>query len=725
MILTVLFLFCLFSERSVFAATVIGDNIITDGDIIINGQLQFANANDEFLVKTDPSGWASLVYFNDVLATSTTDHLPEGTLNLYYSDAAVDARISLQKGVAAGLATLDASSLVPVTQLPAGVANGLATLDASGKVPGTQLPALAITNVSVVADIAARDALTVETGDVAIVLDAGGGVGDSRTYIFDATTWQELLDPTNLYLSIGNNLSDLPSPALARGNLGLSNVENTALSSWPGSLNITTLGTITSAAGNVSLWTNDAGYLTSETDPVFSISSAAGIDAGDIADWHTAYGWGNHAAAGYLTAETDPSAVLNATFTANGDLLLGTGAGTYTNLAAGAANNGKVLTVLGGVPIWAAPGAAVETDPVAGAVNGIIKSDGAGAFSAVSDNSGNWNTAYGWGNHAVVGYLTAETDPSAVLKAIFTTNGDLLIGSGAGAYARLGVGSNGQCLISNGSAPVWGSCGSGILSSGTTADSTLRWNGSNWAENVNVLESAAGTLTIAAGQSYTGAGALTLSSGTGTAITITGNAASTWSTSTGNLTLQAGSGTVSLGTSTNLTANGALTVDSNTTSALNFGTGANGKIITIGNNTSGTRIILNGGALANGNGIKQNGRLTFSRATATADCGNANFSPTVTQILDAIITCTGSAVRTITLPTARGATGLIQGLPSAAVGDVFTIIFANGSGNRAITLAQTAGITFFGSTSVAASSSRQLYCRVTSVTAGSETATCY
>jgi hypothetical protein len=52
--------------------------------------------------------------------------------------------------------------------------------------------------------------------------------------------------------------------------------------------------------------------------------------------------------------------------------------------------------------------------------------------------------------------------------------------------------------------------------------------------------STAGTVTIAAGQSYTGTGALTVSSGAATALTITGNAASTWSTSTGNLTIQAG-----------------------------------------------------------------------------------------------------------------------------------------------------------------------------------------
>lgn len=71
-----------------------------------------------------------------------------------------------------------------------GSANGVASLDGSGKVPTAQLPALALTDVHVVADITARDALTVQEGDVAIVTDAGSG--DPASYIYDGTSWQEL-----------------------------------------------------------------------------------------------------------------------------------------------------------------------------------------------------------------------------------------------------------------------------------------------------------------------------------------------------------------------------------------------------------------------------------------------------------------------------------------------------------------------------------------------------
>jgi len=67
---------------------------------------------------------------------------------------------------------------------------------------------------------------------------------------------------------------------------------------------------LTGAPTNVSLFANDAGYLTSftETDQVFGASPANGITNTNIGNWNTAYVWGNHASAGYLTSftETDP-----------------------------------------------------------------------------------------------------------------------------------------------------------------------------------------------------------------------------------------------------------------------------------------------------------------------------------------------------------------------------------------------------------------------------------
>lgn len=49
---------------------------------------------------------------------------------------------------------------------------------------------------------------------------------------------------------------------------------------------LTNTPTIPTVPTNVSAFTNDAGYLTQETDPIFSSSVAAGITFGDVANWN-------------------------------------------------------------------------------------------------------------------------------------------------------------------------------------------------------------------------------------------------------------------------------------------------------------------------------------------------------------------------------------------------------------------------------------------------------
>jgi hypothetical protein len=88
--------------------------------------------------------------------------------------SAADARITAQKGVASGLATLGSDS----------------------KIPSSQLPAIALTDVHVVASEVAQLALTVEEGDIAVRTDI------EKTYIHNGGTagtmadWTEMLSPT-------------------------------------------------------------------------------------------------------------------------------------------------------------------------------------------------------------------------------------------------------------------------------------------------------------------------------------------------------------------------------------------------------------------------------------------------------------------------------------------------------------------------------------------------
>lgn len=101
-----------------------------------------------------------------------------------------------------------------------GVANGVAELDADGLVPASQIPNIAITSVNVVADEAARLALTAEPGDVAIQED------NDKTYILATapastnSNWKEIVAAG--YVTAVNSLTgniSLSTPAMTWANL--------------------------------------------------------------------------------------------------------------------------------------------------------------------------------------------------------------------------------------------------------------------------------------------------------------------------------------------------------------------------------------------------------------------------------------------------------------------------------------------------------------------------
>lgn len=137
--------------------------------------------------------------------------------------------------------------------------------------------------------------------------------GSEGMRVYTGTAWVAAYVSGTGTLSAANNLSDLASAALARANLGLSDVAATGSytdlldkpSLFSGSYtDLTNKPSIPAVPTNVSSFTNDAGYLTSftEADPVFNASPAKDITTTNISNWNTAYGWGNHASAGYLTS---------------------------------------------------------------------------------------------------------------------------------------------------------------------------------------------------------------------------------------------------------------------------------------------------------------------------------------------------------------------------------------------------------------------------------------
>lgn len=117
--------------------------------------------------------------------------LTSGDITKTYDDVVGSLTLAVDKngGDAATLDGLDSAAFEKVSNK--NVANGYAGLDGSGLIATSQLPALAITTTHVVADLVARDALTVQEGDVAVV------TGTSESFIWDGTAWVELVSPTD------------------------------------------------------------------------------------------------------------------------------------------------------------------------------------------------------------------------------------------------------------------------------------------------------------------------------------------------------------------------------------------------------------------------------------------------------------------------------------------------------------------------------------------------
>jgi hypothetical protein len=151
--------------------------------------------------------------FDTRLATKTTDNLTQGSTNLYFTNSlaksasVVNSMAGTETDQAPSVSSVKAyytagtgitlssgqisSTITQYTDTDAdaritlqkGANNGICELDANGLVPTNHLPPLAITDVHVVADAAARLALVAQEGDVAIQTD------DSSSWIYDGSAW--------------------------------------------------------------------------------------------------------------------------------------------------------------------------------------------------------------------------------------------------------------------------------------------------------------------------------------------------------------------------------------------------------------------------------------------------------------------------------------------------------------------------------------------------------
>jgi hypothetical protein len=175
-----------------------------------------------------------------------------------------------------------ADLMIPLTQK--GVANGVAELDADGLVPVHHLPALSITTTQVVSSQAAMLALTAQTGDVAVRTDV------NKSFILTATpattlgNWQELLTPTDSVISVDgqtgavNLSSTYATVANAANKLPLAGGTMSGAIAM-GTNKITGLGDPTSAQDAVTKYYLDNVVLAPSnlTGPITSVANATSI----------------------------------------------------------------------------------------------------------------------------------------------------------------------------------------------------------------------------------------------------------------------------------------------------------------------------------------------------------------------------------------------------------------------------------------------------------------
>ena len=186
-----------------------------------------------------------------------------------------------------------------------------------------------------------------------------------------------------------------------------------------GSSNLTTVGALTSGSigsgfGAINIGSNAVNAGSANLSGNLS-AGTINVTGGSSGNWNTAYGWGDHSVAGYLTSETSHAdVVVDGDFSSAG-IMATNGSGTYSIITD---NSSNWKTAYGwgdhasaGYLTSQTSHADVLVDSDFGSA-GLMATNGSGTYSIVSDSSSNWNTAFGWGNHASAGYLTTSSASS-------------------------------------------------------------------------------------------------------------------------------------------------------------------------------------------------------------------------------------------------------------------------------------------------------------------------
>jgi hypothetical protein len=297
-------------------------------------------------------------------------------------------------------------------------------------------------------------------------------------------------------------------------------------------LGIGSTGQVLTVSGGVPTWAASTGgapsgasYITLATDAtltnerVFTAGTGISVTDGGAGSTYTVAvneaGLTHNNLGGLTTGDPHTQYITKATTSTTGDLLYASSANTPARLGIG--STGQVLTVSGGLPVWAAATGGV-TDH--GALTGLADDDHSTVYPALAPSSSTRNvitptgdfkplvikgsasqtanlfeaqlnagtvrasvdstgkvTGYGIDASSQkvtnVGTPTVSTDgvnltycDAKIPKSTVTTNGDLIYATGSATVTRLGIGTTGQVLTVSGGVPTWAASGGGVSDHG-------------------------------------------------------------------------------------------------------------------------------------------------------------------------------------------------------------------------------------------------------------------
>lgn len=373
--------------------------------------------------------------FNTQVRTNRLDQMAAPT-------ASVALNAQKLTGVANPTADQDAVTLKYLTDQK-GVANGIAPLDASGKVPFENIPATAIAEVFVVASEAAMLALSAGVGDIAIRSDL------NKSYILRVTpattlsNWNELLTPIDSVLSVDGltGAVDLTAKYLnattgtLAGNLDANGFTVTDLGAPTNSTDAATKAYVDTVAGTVAdaeaaAAAAEAAYDSFDDRYLGAKSTAPTLDNDGNALITGAIYWNSTSNAMYAWTGSEWGSISSTADIYRYQYTVTVGA---TSVSGPDDNSVTMSYIPGKEQVY---------------LNGVLLKRGVD-YTATDGSAITGFAAMAADDLVTVITFTAFEVANVIANTLVDAKGDLIVASGADTPARLAVGTNGYVLTAN------------------------------------------------------------------------------------------------------------------------------------------------------------------------------------------------------------------------------------------------------------------------------------